>query len=531
MAGNRWSALGGPALASVLLIAGFAQGAEVRPKPKGSDATVVRPGDVFPPRAAEPCKPGQCPFAGQHLTVLAVDGQGIGGPLLELKEEYEAATGASLDIVRVPQEELFTNLLSDVTNGTGKYDACIAGAWWLGELVEGHYIVPYDRFYGDPRFPAWDIGDVLPAPRSLLTYGGHKYMVANDHDGQVMYYRRDLLADPRHRAMFQKKYGYALQVPATWEQFRDVAEYFDAKDLNGDGEPDHGLVLPLRVGAQGMFHFMSMSAPFVIGPSNPGLYWFAPRTMKPLLDSPGHVRALTALVDLVQFGPKDMRNWDLGGGWDYFLSGRAALTFSWGDLGALAQQPGSKVRGNVGVAPLPGTREYYDNVRQAWVKTEQTNRVGNTIGGSWAGVITRYSKVPAATYYLLALMASEPKSRIYAARGWDGIDPGRRYHFLPPQGTGRLDDYLRAGWDSADVRDYLQAFHDNFNNPLQLPYLRIPGAFNYWQSLDVHVGEAVTGQLSPQAALKAASVDFEEITVRLGRNAQVSAYRASLGLP
>jgi multiple sugar transport system substrate-binding protein len=36
--------------------------------------------------------------------------------------------------------------------------------------------------------------------------------------------------------------------------------------------------------------------------------------------------------------------------------------------------------------------------------------------------------------------------------------------------------------------------------------------------------------LSPEAALKATAVDFEEITIRLGREQQGRAYRESLGL-
>jgi multiple sugar transport system substrate-binding protein len=495
-----------------------------------SDTTVVRAGDLLPPRVAPPCAPGRCPFAGQHVRVLVVNSTPIGKPLLELKDEYEAATGAALEVVQMPHEELFANLISDLTNRVGRYDAAIAGAWWLGELVAGDYIVPYDRFYGDPRFPAWNIDDVLPAPRRLLEYGGKKYMVPNDHDGQVMYYRRDLLADPRHKAAFRERYGRALDVPKTWAEFRDVAEYFNGKDLNGDGQPDHGVVLPLKAGAQGMFHFMSLSAHFVIGPDNPRLYWFDPQTMKPLIDSPGHVRALTTLVDLVQFGPKEMVNWDLGRGWDHFLSGRAALAMTWGDLGALAQQEGSKVRGKIGAAPLPGSTEYYSIVQHRWVKAAGVNRVGNTTGGSWAGVISRFSKAPEATYYLLALMATKPKSLIYAARGWDGIDPGRRYHFLPPEGTGDIATYRQAGWDDADVRDYLHAYHETFSNPLQFPYLRIPGSYSYWQALDLYLAEAAAGHLTPEAALKTAAVDFDEITIRLGRERQRRAYRSSLGL-
>jgi multiple sugar transport system substrate-binding protein len=286
----------------------------------------------------------------------------------------------------------------------------------------------------------------------------------------------------------------------------------------------------LKVGAQGMFHFMSFSAPFVIGPGNPKLYWFDPQTMKPLLESPGHVRALKVLIGLVKFGPREMLNWDLGKSWDHFLAGRAALTFTWGDLGALAQQEGSKVKGKVGAASMPGTREHYNVARKSWVKTEQPNQVGNVTGGSWAGVISKYSKAPEATYYLLALMANKEKSLVYAARGWDGIDPGRYSHFLPPSGSAKIEDYVRSGWDEGDIRQYLQAFFDNFTNKLQLPYLRIPGAFSYWQALDVHLAEAVSGQLSPEAALRSVAVDFEEITIRLGRDQQKRAYRASLGL-
>ena len=202
---------------------------------------------------------------------------------------------------------------------------------------------------------------------------------------------------------------------------------------------------------------------------------------------------------------------------------------SWGDLGALAQQEGSKVKGKIGSARLPGTSEYYSLPERQWITADAINRVGNVTGGSWAGVISRYSKAPEAAYYLLALMATREKSLVYAARGWDGIDPGRKSQFVPPDGAATIDDYLRLGWDEADIRDYLHAYAETFASPLQLPYLRLPGAFSYLQALDVHVAEATSGQLSPAAALKAAAVDFDELTLRLGGEKQRRAYRASLG--
>jgi multiple sugar transport system substrate-binding protein len=501
---------------------------EAAPKTTLLDVTAVQPALRRPPRVFGPCQPGNCPFSGQTVTILLFRGLPISEPVREIKDEFEAASGAKLSLVEVDFNEHFDNFIADATNRMGRYDGTIAGAWWLGELVEGDMIVPYDKYYGDPRFPKWDIDDVLPAPRSQLSYEGKDYMVANDHDGMIMNYRRDLLEDPKHRAAFKAQYGYELDVPKTWDQFRDIAEYFDGKDLTGDGVPGHGVSLHLKAGEQGMFHFMSFSAPFLIGPRNPKLYWFDPETMKPLLESPGHLRALQFMVDLTKFGPKEMLDWDIGKSWDYFLQGHAALSFTWANLVGLAQEEGSKVKGKCGTAHIPGTREYYSLPDARWFKTDEPNLVGNATGGSWAGVISKYSKAPEATYYLFAMMASHDKSMTYAARGWDGVDPGRYSQFLPPNGTANIEDYLSFGWDAADVREFLQGYFDNFHNPLQLPPLRIPGTFSYWRVLDVHLGEAMKGHLSVAEALKAAAVDFEEITIRLGRERQLQSYRKSL---
>src|ERR1044071_324311 len=286
-----------------------AQQTQAPSKPESTTVTVVQPNDVPVPRVLSPCAAGKCLFAGQKVTVIATK-SAISVALLEVKDEYEAATGAQLEIVRLPGVEHYPTIISDMTNRTGKYDASIAGSWRLGDMVAGGHLLSYDKFYDDPRFPKWDVDDVLPGPRSLLSYGGKKYMVAYDHDGQVLYYRRDLLNDTQHQAAFRQKYGYALAVPQTWAQLRDAVEYFNGQDLNGDGAPDHGIVLALQPGSQGMFNYMTLSASFVIGPANERLYWFDPRTMAPLVKSPGHLRALELFVELVKFGPREMLGWN-----------------------------------------------------------------------------------------------------------------------------------------------------------------------------------------------------------------------------
>ncbi len=91
-------------------------------------ATVTEGSDILPPVLVEPCEPGSCPFEGQTVTVIVntAGSKGpISGPFYEVREEFEAATGATLEIVEVPEAEHFPKLMTDVTTGTGQYDTSI----------------------------------------------------------------------------------------------------------------------------------------------------------------------------------------------------------------------------------------------------------------------------------------------------------------------------------------------------------------------------------------------------------------------
>lgn len=499
-----------------------------------TDVLEVIPADQGAPVVVEPCEGDSCLFAGQTVTFL-VPNESIQVPIFEVREEFEAATGATLEIVTLPMNDVLPRLLEDVISGTGTFDLSIIGAWWLGELVEGDFLQPLTPYMEDSKYPAWDLDAILPGPRALMEYGGELYVSGYDHDGQVFYYRRDLLTDAEHQAAFAEEFGYDLPVPPqTWDQAIDIAQYFNGKDWDGDGEPESGVTMHLKVGGQAFFHFMSFSAPFVIGPENEKLYWFNPEDMTPLITSPGHVAAINSLVELAQHGPEAMYGWALGESWDYFLAGKAAITFTWGDLGALAQETperGGKslVRGVTASAAIPGTNTYYNPVTGEQFDTEESNIVGNTTGGSWAPVLSKFAKSPEAAYYLMALLANSEKAMTYAGRGFDGVDPGATFQFPEPNGSATIQDYVDLGWDEQDAIDYTDAYFQVFGNSKQFPYLRIPGTFEYWLSLDTNLSRAMIGELTPEEALQITADEWEQITDRFGRDLQLASYKASLG--
>ena len=317
----------------------------------------------------------------------------------------------------------------------------MTGAWFYGDFFvpKDPYIVPVEKFIGDPKTPYWDPDQWLPAMRKLYSWNGKVYGVLFDGDAQALYYRKDVFTKKEIQDKFKAKYNYDLPAPPkTTKEYHDVADFFTGWDWNGDGQNDWGISLHAKVNEQGFFHFLTLSAPFVISPDNK-YYFFNPDTMKPLINSEGHVQALEDYVKFLANGPKEEISWTLGQGWNLFLSGNSATEPTWGDLPTLAQDPKtSKVQGKMGAAPLPGTTEAFNPITGQWKKYD-LNQVGNTNGGSWHCVISRLSKKQEATYDFLAFMANKKNALFNCANGWTGVQPGMKFEYFPPIGTGNVE--------------------------------------------------------------------------------------------
>ena len=425
----------------------------------------------------------------------------------------------------------------DLGRGTDSYDAAVVAAFFYGDLVAGNHLAPVDPLLASGRFPRWSYDSMPPALRNLYSWDGVGYGVLNDADGQVFYYRRDVLTDPENQGAFKEAVGYDLPAPPqTWQQVLDIARFFNGRNWDPhDGRPDSGMVLHLKPGEQGFYHFQSLSAAFVVAPGPAvdrfhNVYWFDPQDMKPLINEPGHVAALELLQELNVTGPADQIGWRLPHAWEYFLRGKAVMMFSWGDLGALCQDEArSLVKGNCATAMLPGSTRYWDREQSMWVEPAEPNRVGNTTGGSWHGVVLAGAQNQEAAYSFLSLMAIKPFSLWAVQHGWTGINPGFSYQMLPPRGEARLADYIKAGWDRADVEDYLAAFDATFNAPSMPSYLRIRGTAEYWSVLDSELVAALGRRKTAKEALDATAAAWDEITDRLGREQQRDAYQKAIG--
>jgi multiple sugar transport system substrate-binding protein len=484
-------------------------------------------------------------WRGQKFTVGVYSaGQrgAVSGPLYFWRNKFEELTGATYDIVEIPFAELREKIFTDLQTGAGRYDVIINCSNYYGDYIANNWVLPIDKYFNDPRMPKWDRDSIAPAVANLMKWGDRWYGTNNDHDAQVLYYRKDIIESPKWQAAFKKEKGHDMPVKMdTWEEVLEICEFFNGKDWNEDGKPDHGITLHLRVGGQGFFHFMALSAPYVVipNPTEPitkvtkfnNVYWFDPVTMEPLINSPGHVRALETLMKLSKTGSSAMWGWSLGEAWADFLSGKAVMTFSWGDVGSLAEDPTqSVITGKLGARGIPGTKTPYDLQNKKFLNLAKPNMVGNQVGCSWHPVISKYAKNPDLAYYFMAWQATPPINHWNVYMGWTGIDPGTTYDWFPPYGKATLKEYVDGGYNADDAKAFIGAFQDNFfNYKVFQNYMRVPGTPEMQEVWDVHLSEAITGQVSPKVALDRTYADWVRIVADLGKARLLKLYQESIG--
>jgi multiple sugar transport system substrate-binding protein len=484
-------------------------------------------------------------WAGKSFTIGVYSaGQrgAVSGPLYFWRPKFEELTGATYDIVEIPYAELREKIYTDFTTGANNYDVIINCSNWYGDAIYNDWIQPIEQYFDDPRMPQWDRDSVAPAVANLMQWGGTAYGGNNDHDAQVLYYRKDIIEDPDWQAAFEEEMGHPMPVAMdTWEDALEIAQFFNGKDWNGDGDPDDGITLHLKVGGQGFFHFLALSAPYVVTPAagdDPrqvdkyhNVYFFDPDTMEPLINSPGHVRALETLIALSKAGPSAMWGWELGEAWADFLSGNAIMTFSWGDVGSLSQDPAqSVIQGKLGARGIPGTKSPYDMETGKFLDLEEPNMVGNQVGCSWHPVLSKFAEDPDLAYYWMAWQSTPEINHWNVATGWTGVDPGTTYDWIEPVGSATVDEYVDGGYNADDAVQFIGAYQNNFfDYPLFVTYLRIPGTPEMSETMDVHLSEAVTGQVSAQEALDRTYDDWVRIIDDYGKEDLLKLYQESIG--
>lgn len=242
-----------------------------------------------------------------------------GNFLQQLVIDYEAETGITVNVVLEPWGSYYDRVGAEWAAQGDSFDMVVGDSQWLGQgVTEGHYVDMTDFLVGE------GIADTV-TPATLQYYGeyptgsGSYYAYPTEGDANGFAYRKDLFEDADNMAAFEEAYGYPLAVPETWEQLRDIAEFFT--------NPDEGLY---GVGVYTQIDYDAMTMGFENVLFSYGANWHdEDNNVLGVVNSPEAVAALELYAELYSFAPPGTNNAFFAEMNDVFISGQAAMIMNY----------------------------------------------------------------------------------------------------------------------------------------------------------------------------------------------------------
>lgn len=472
----------------------------------GSGLTLLDPEAAFAQTSRE--------YAGQTLTVITQDGPPIASAVTAAAGPFQKLTGASVKLITAPFGDLYTKTMANFVTGGGSYDAILNPSSWLGDYSS--YVIPLTSYIKADKSLDWN--DLIYQRNGQ--WAGVQIAMPIDGDNQLMYWRRDIMANKSLSAAFKKEFGKPLAPPVTWDDFMNVARFF------GDGKHGvYGVAEAYRHGGQAFWYYMSNCVAFCTIPGQKGGLFFNPANLKPLINDPGHVEGLKNYAEAVKYGPPGMINWDSNEVRQQFKNGAAVLGIDWDDTPIIGElEKGTKVRGHIGSALLPGTNKVWNYQTNKWQTFAKPNRPAWLAFGGWCGTIPKTTHNAALAYKFLSFLASPAFSLKMVTLANSGMNPFRYSQFKD------VAAWKKAGYPEPDLNMYLNAMKESDLDPHAVQDLRMPGAAQFQDATEVGTGQAVAGQSSPQAALNSIAAQWNTINKQKGMSKQIAAYKASLNL-
>ena len=260
--------------------------------------------------------------------------------LIELSKDFEAKSGHKMSFEFVPWPNFADRMLNELNSGGQLCDLMIGDSQWIGGAAEnGNYVKLNDFFEAN----GISMDDFLPA--TVVGYsewpkGTPNYWALPAYADVVGWtYRRDWFGRPELQAEFKAKHGRDLGVPATLAELKDIAEFFQGREI--DGATVYGAAIYTERGSEGITMGVTNAL------YNYGFQYEDPATPYKLdgfVNSPGAVAGLEfykALYDCCTApGSSD---WYMSENIDAYKSGQVAMQMNFAFI-----WPGVNVDPNVG---------------------------------------------------------------------------------------------------------------------------------------------------------------------------------------
>lgn len=269
-------------------------------------------------------------FEGQSVNLLIIQPHVVTGK--KIAADFEAATGAKVNVTAVPYDQVSTKATLDFQSGASEFDVIDYFYTYKGQLAEDGVILDVTDWIER------DKAEIKPEdflPRIYDTYtlhDGRRYGLPYDGDSHVLFYNKEL---------FDR---YGLKPSATWD------EYIANAKMITEAESKNGVYGAAILGAKIPVIILSSYANRLTGFGGN----FLKEDGTSALDSGEAVAAAKSLVDASPWALPTPLETRFEEGIPAFLNGKAAQIEFWTDLGGYAQDPkGSKIVDKWGVTRIP----------------------------------------------------------------------------------------------------------------------------------------------------------------------------------
>lgn len=171
--------------------------------------------------------------------------------LVELSKDFEAKSGVKMKFEFVPWPNFADRMLNELNSGGKLCDLMIGDSQWIGGAAENGQYVKLNDFFDkegikmDDFIPATVVG-YAEWPKNSPNY----WALPAFGDVVGWSYRKDWFARPELQAEFKQKYGHDLAVPKTFAELKDIAEFFQKRQI--DGKTVYGAAIYTERGSEGI---------------------------------------------------------------------------------------------------------------------------------------------------------------------------------------------------------------------------------------------------------------------------------------
>lgn len=264
--------------------------------------------------------------------------------------KYFEETGIRVIGEILPPDQLRDRMSIEAIGGSGRWDLGYHSPGWFGTFAD--YVVDLTPYIEKYDFDVNAYPELVIESHMRSSARPDAYIaLPTTPAAPLLIVREDFFTHPDERAAFQAKYNRALEVPSTFAELREVAEFFTRPA--GATVAGKTLDFPLYGWADALGSGNGIARSFIVMLYSTGLQGFD-ENFKTDLDHPILREVTDYFVHVSKnYAPREAQSWAFLEGLNYFRDGRLAMATMWPQGIATVEDSAGQAAGKVAYQPLP----------------------------------------------------------------------------------------------------------------------------------------------------------------------------------